>query len=112
MRTLLLAVLLSLPAAGATRQVVITWTDASNVPSTTYKVFRAAGACSLSNTFVQIAAGLTAKTYTDPAVSPGVYCYVARAVSGTLESPSSNQAEAIVPNFPPEAVKTAVETVP
>jgi hypothetical protein len=53
---------------------VLTWT-ASTTPGVVYSVYRAAGACSTSSSFVSIGSGVNAVTYTDATPLVGVQCY-------------------------------------
>lgn len=95
--------------AQTTRSVTLNWTDTRNPAGTTYNVFKAPAACSANPTnFVKIASGIAPKTYLDPGVPIGSYCYYVTAVYNTMESSPSPQAVAAVGPFPPEGVTLSV----
>lgn len=81
--------------------VVLTWIDADTTV-VSYNVYRglAAGVC--SGTPTPYATGVTAKTYTDTAVTAGTtYVYAVSAVNGAgAESACSTEAQAAVPQTP------------
>ncbi|HUJ33272.1 MAG TPA: hypothetical protein VLY23_18465 [Candidatus Acidoferrum sp.] len=95
--------------------VNLSWTapaDASG--SSTYNVYRMAGACPASAPtstagFTKLtAAPQAATTYSDSTVTPGSWCYVATQVAGALESaPSNNVLAAILPLSPGSMVVTS-----
>lgn len=89
--------------AAPSHTVVLTWT-ASPDAGVAYTIYRASSACASSPTFVKLASGITALTYTDTAVSPGTYCYQATATLNGAESVPSNQASAVVLPAPPAAL--------
>ncbi len=78
------------------RSVTLNWADTINPVATVYNVYRSTGACSVSSVFAKIASNLTAKTYTDTTVQPGIYCYYATSFLNTLESVASMQTQATV----------------
>jgi hypothetical protein len=74
-----------------THSDVLTWTPYT-VTGATINVYRAAGACSTSSTFVKIANGVSpAGTYTDASPLVGIQCYAITATANGVESPQSNQ---------------------
>lgn len=112
MKTLIL--LLSLHAHAA--DVLLTWTDTVNPAGTQYNVYRAPVACTASPSFTKItAAAIAPKTYTDPALPIGAYCYRVTAFASGQESAPSNSAGASVPPAAPGGLTisvTVVVTVP
>ena len=111
LRTLLLfSIAMMSQAQTPTRSVTITWTDTINpATGTTYSVFRASGSCSGSPTFVRLTSGLTAKTYVDSPVTPGLYCYTATATLNGMESDQAVGVTAQVKPFPPSSVTGTVQ---
>lgn len=107
--------LASVALAQTPRNVTLTWTDSTNPAGTGYNVYRAVGSCAGSPALVKVTATpLTAKTYTDSAISGGnTYCYAVTAVNATLESAKSQTAAAVViPDLaPPTGLTTTVVTV-
>ena len=91
------------------KDVVLTWTDTLNPPTTTYSVYRAQGLCSGSPVFSKVANGVTTKNYTDAAVPVGNYCYQVTATFSGLESGPSNQAAATVPPAAPTTLSIVVQ---
>ena len=84
------------------KNVGLTWADDLNPSSTTYNAYRAPGSCSGTPGFAKInVSPIALKTYTDPSVPVGVYCYRVTAVYETAESAPSNSAGALIP---PESV--------
>jgi hypothetical protein len=110
-KTLILLVLLvaGLAAAQTTHTATLTWVDTLNPAGTTYNVYRAAGLCSGTPPFSKIASAVTVKTYADPNLSPGNFCYQVTASLGGVESAASNQAGAPVPSFPPTNLAITVQ---
>jgi hypothetical protein len=106
---LLLLCLIAAALPAQTRSVVLTWTD--NQANVTTNVYRAPAACTApAAQFVKInAAPVTAKTYTDPDIAPGTYCYYVTANAGGLESDPSNKALAEARPFPPGSLSVVVE---
>lgn len=118
MKTLLLTLLFATAVfAQSGRSVTLTWTDPNiGVTGQTYSVYRAAGVCPAPPAVPvfpanPLAAGITAKTYTDANVPIGVYCYAATVTAGTpgnVESAKSTGAPAVVS---PNAVTITVVVV-
>lgn len=108
-RLLLLLILLPAALAAQTRNVALAWTDSQ--AAVTFNVYRAAGACPAAPAqFAKInAAPVTAKTYTDPDIAPGTYCYHVTANASGLESDPSNNAEAQARPFSPGGLTVVVE---
>lgn len=101
MKTTLLFLLAALCASASSVQ--LSWTDTLNPPTTQYNVYRASGACAGSPTFAKLnPAPIAPKTYNDPDLAAGTYCYRVTATDGTLESAPSSSAGAVIP-APPSA---------
>lgn len=104
--------------AQTTHTVTLNWVDTANPTGTTYNAYRKAEACAGTAALVKInTVPITAKTYTDASVAPGVYCYHVTAVSAisSLESTPSNTVGAIAENpiVPPTGltITVAIATV-
>jgi hypothetical protein len=84
--------------ARAQHDVSLTWTastSAAGNPSLTYNIYRSSGC---SGTFALLnTTPISATSFLDIAVPPGIYCYQATAVLTGLESTPSNEAPAVVP---------------
>lgn len=76
--------------------VTLTWADTANPPGTTYNLYRAGGLCDSAPIFANIAARLSAETYTDRVVT-GPYCYGVTAESDGTESALSLTLPVLVP---------------
>lgn len=109
MKNLILLLLAGTALAQTTHTVTLTWTDTANPAGTTYTVKRAPGLCTGTPTFATLASGVAVKTYADPSVAVGNYCYVVTAVSAGTESVPSNSASANVPPFAPVALTFTVK---
>lgn len=109
MRKLILLLLMGTAMAQASHSVTLTWTDTANPVGTTYTVKRAPGLCTGTPTFATIASGVAIKTYMDPNIAVGNYCYVVTAVSAGTESVPSNSASVNVPPFAPVALTFTVK---
>jgi hypothetical protein len=108
MKLLLLLLSLMLAQAQPTRTVVLTWVDSQ--AGATYNIYRAPAACGTGTLiFVQIASGITTKTYSDTGVTPGHYCYAATAVVNSSESVQSAPAGAHVRPFAPTGMTVVVQ---
>jgi hypothetical protein len=66
--------------------VPITWADTQ---AGTWSVSRSPGACPQVSGWTKLVSGLTAKTYSDPAVPVGSSCYAVSATLNGVESPLS-----------------------
>lgn len=95
--------------AQTTHSATLTWADTQNPAGTTYNVYRATGLCSGTPVFSKLASGLVPKTFTDPTVSPGNWCFQVTATTAGIESPASNTAQAPVPNFAPTQLQVTVQ---
>lgn len=104
--------LLFLSALAASAQIysysaVLVWQDLVNPPSTTYNVYRAPKLCSDPAPLVfekRNTAPVAAKTYTDPALPVGEYCYRLTAVANGQESqPSTPSSTAVYEQPAPSA---------
>ncbi len=82
----------------------ISWTNSPDTSST--NVYRLAGSCPAGTAgFTKITASpVTTGTYTDPAVTPGAYCYYVTATLNGVESIPSNTIQANVPVAPPSGL--------
>jgi hypothetical protein len=91
---LALALTLFVPvqAFAASHQAVLNWTASSDaVPSSTYSIFRASGACPAApgTGFTLLASGVTGTTFTDTTITVGTWCYYVEQVqNGTNSAPS------------------------
>lgn len=93
----LFIILASMAQAQAGRSVIVSWTDPNTgLTGQTYSVYRAPGLCSGTPVFAKIATGLTQKTFTDPSVAPGLYCYTATVSANSIESPQASSVSATV----------------
>lgn len=88
-------------AAQTNHSATLNWVDTLNPAGATYNVYRVAGLCSGTPTFSKIATAVAVKTYVDPTVTPGNYCFEVTAQINAVESAPSNTAGAPVPAFPP-----------
>jgi hypothetical protein len=107
---LLLLALFSVVAFAQAKSAILTWTDAINPAGTTYNVYRAPGPCvsTPAPVFAKIASAVPAKTYTDPALALGTYCYRVTAFGGGLESDPSTAVGAAVPPATPGGLSITV----
>jgi len=89
---LALTFLVPVRAFAAGHQAVLNWTASTDaVPSSTYSVFRMAGACPAApnTSFTLLASGVTGTTYTDTTITVGTWCYYVEQVqNGTNSAPS------------------------
>jgi len=110
MKRLLLLVLCA--SSLAQKTATLTWADTANPPATTYDVYRAGGVCPPTGDppWNAIAHGLTAKTYADPNLAPGDYCYSVEAVLGSQRAHTAG-VTANVPAPPPQIVAPTHLTV-
>ena len=109
MRTISLFLLFALAGlAQTTRSVTLNWTDTKNPAGTTYNIFRSPTTCDATLAPTRIATAIAPKTYTDPAVALGSWCYYVTAVYGTAESTRSPLAAAVAGPFPPEGITVVV----
>jgi hypothetical protein len=100
------AFLMTQPVSAQTaHSATLSWAAPSDaVASSTYNIYRAAGACPLSGlgtlTFSKLnTAPITALTYTDTTVGVGSWCYYGTQVQNGVESVPSNTAGGnVVPN--------------
>ena len=110
-----LALLITLAAISLSAQtwnstVRVSWKDTVNPAGTTYNIYRAPGSCAGTPAFAKLnQSPVTEKTYEDNVPTPGVYCYMARAFSGGLESVNSNTDSS--ENAPAEPTEFKVEVV-
>lgn len=115
---LVLALLVLHLEAQTTHTVTLNWLDSVNPAGTTYNAYRKPEACTGTAAFVKInTTPITAKSYTDAGVAPGIYCYHVTAVSAisAAESTPSNTAGAVAENpiVPPSGltITVAIATV-
>jgi hypothetical protein len=97
---------------GLSRSVLLSWADTINPPTTTYNAYRAAKTCSTAaaGDFAKInAQPITQKTFTDPSIPPGIFCYQVTAEASGLESDPSNSAEGQVRPAMPSSLTVVVE---
>jgi hypothetical protein len=106
---ILLFVFAALTFGQTTHKVTLAWTDTLNPAGTTYTIYRANGACSVTPTYVLIASAIVTKTYDDNNVSPGKYCYTATAVYNAEESVYADPAVAQVKPFKPTGLTVVVQ---
>jgi hypothetical protein len=98
----IISLLIILPLASQTKSANLSWQDATNPIGTVYNVYRINTPCAtvaLTATFTRIATNVVAKSYQDPNLSPGIYCYQVTATNltaGTVETSPSNMAQGIV----------------
>ncbi len=85
----------------ATRTVTLTWVDTVNPAGTTYTIYKSSNPTAQTPTFAVLASGVTAKSYVDAGVVPGLYRYYVKAVFNNSESVPSNSADADAKPFPP-----------
>ena len=116
MRKLALSLLLALAPAAlsaqTTKNVVLNWTANADGSDTggTYNAYRAVGACGTSGQkFIAIKTGITALTYTDASITPGIYCYYVTAVVNTSESSASNTAGITAPPSAPTGFTVVIQ---
>lgn len=116
MKNIFLVLFLSLSACSnaqeqTTRTVTLTWTDTANPAGTTYSVYKTTNPSAPLSAYVRVAQGITAKTYVDAGLIPGVYKYYVTAVFNTSESLPSNTADADAKPFSP-ILRAAEVTTP
>jgi len=104
-----LALVFAALAFGQAHTVTLTWADTLNPVGTTYTVYRASGACSLTPTYVSIASAVAVKTYVDNGINPGKYCYTVTAVYNAEESVYADPALAQVKPFKPSGLTVVVQ---
>jgi hypothetical protein len=105
--------LLALPVfllAQSGRTVTASWTDPNvGLTNPTYSVYKASGPCTGTPVFAKIASALTAKTYSDVGVPPGVYCYAATVTANSIESAQSIPAGVTVGPLPVTGITITVQ---
>lgn len=70
---------------------IFTWQDSAAAPNRGYRIYRAAGPCTLPITFTQVHSSSVPATFFDMTVpSPGIYCYTVRAVVDGVEEDNPN----------------------
>lgn len=84
-----------------TRTVTLTWTDTANPVGTTYTVYKTSDLAAPLSAYVVVARNITAKTYVETGVIPGIYRYYVKAVYNNSESIPSNTADADAKPFAP-----------
>jgi hypothetical protein len=95
---LLVVLALAIPSFAQGHSAVITWPAPSDaVAASTYKVYRASGACPASApgtlTWTNLTATpISALTYTDSTITVGAWCYYVTQVQAGIESVPSNPA--------------------
>jgi hypothetical protein len=112
MKHVLCLILCAIPSVAQTRAatITLTWVDDTNpAVTTTYKVERAPGICAGTLAFSTIQAGLTVKTYKDPSIASGQWCYQIRASLGGLDSPPSPQAQATIGPAAPSRLDLVIQ---
>ena len=109
MKLLLALVFASLTFGQSGRIVTLTWLDTQNPPGTTYRIYRANGACSGTPTYAVLASDVVVKTYDDNGVNPGKYCYTVTANFGGEESVYADPAVAQVKPFKPSGLSVVVQ---
>jgi len=109
MRLFLALVFASLAFGQTTHSVTLNWLDALNPAGTTYRIYRANGACSGTPAYSVLASDVAVKTYEDNGVNPGKYCYTVTANFGGEESVYADPAVAQVKPFKPSGLAVVVQ---
>jgi hypothetical protein len=111
MKLLLALVFASLAFGQDTRTVVLAWDHSSS--TVTFNVYRATGVCPVPAVPIPTKINtvpVSVKTYTDPGVAYGTYCYQVTALGGGLQSVRSNDAGAEAPPQEPTNLRTTTAT--
>lgn len=113
MKLLLIAAVAILSLTAQTRTATLTWTDTQT--NVTYRVYRSlltppANTCAPLPTMTLVSlTPITTKTFTDPGLSAGTYCYVVTAFMASVgESAYSTPVSATALPFPPSGLTIGI----
>lgn len=104
-RLLSLLLIVATPLMAKAHSASVSWTASADAQSgLTYTIARGTGACTPTvPTLTVLASGLTATSYVDSSVVPGVYCYSITAVMGGQTS-APLQGSGIIPVAAPSTI--------